>query len=435
MRNCKRIIKTLFVVLLSFILIRILFFSTRYSQTNELISVNPFNTKTDYISENMVAAIKSPMNLSDSLEKLYSLICKINFRSNQFPNIHPKLVLIIQIHNRISYFYQLISSLSRNADIQDTLIIVSSDYFNDEIYRFIMNITFTTVLPIYYPYSIQLYPNTFPGNDPKDCPKKASYEEARKLGCNNAACPDQYGNYREAKYTAIKHHWFWKIATVFDKFHPLNSYNGYVFFLEEDHYVFPDFITSALQLITLHERSCSDCSFINLGTYKSDNAYQQYSHLAQIHEWAAGEHNMGFGMNRNVWNQIRDCSNFFCNFDDYNWDWTLQAVGLRCLKSNFKVLVMLCPRIVHLGNCGIHHTNLGCDPINSAKQLQDKIIKEYVNLFPQSIELLHSEKVVKQAFMPNPYGFGGWGDERDRKLCLRYITESFRTNTSYRLQR
>lgn len=34
---------------------------------------------------------------------------------------------------------------------------------------------------------------------------------AKRSGCNNADHPDQYGHYREAKFTMTKHHWWWKV--------------------------------------------------------------------------------------------------------------------------------------------------------------------------------------------------------------------------------
>jgi len=34
---------------------------------------------------------------------------------------------------------------------------------------------------------------------------------AMKLKCLNAETPDKYGHYREAKFSQIKHHWFWKV--------------------------------------------------------------------------------------------------------------------------------------------------------------------------------------------------------------------------------
>ena len=35
---------------------------------------------------------------------------------------------------------------------------------------------------------------------------------AIKLKCLNAETPDKYGHYREAKFSQIKHHWFWKVS-------------------------------------------------------------------------------------------------------------------------------------------------------------------------------------------------------------------------------
>jgi len=34
---------------------------------------------------------------------------------------------------------------------------------------------------------------------------------AREIGCNNAETPDMFGHYRQAKFTMIKHHWWWKV--------------------------------------------------------------------------------------------------------------------------------------------------------------------------------------------------------------------------------
>jgi len=32
-----------------------------------------------------------------------------------------------------------------------------------------------------------------------------------QLKCLNAETPDKYGHYREAQFSQIKHHWFWKV--------------------------------------------------------------------------------------------------------------------------------------------------------------------------------------------------------------------------------
>jgi len=58
---------------------------------------------------------------------------------------------------------------------------------------------------------------------------------------------------------------------------------------------------------------------------------------------------MGFGMDRKMWNSIKACSNYFCEYDDYNWDWSLNALAKVCLERQMKVLVLRAPRILHIG--------------------------------------------------------------------------------------
>ena len=54
---------------------------------------------------------------------------------------------------------------------------------------------------------------------------------------------------------------------VFDNLRVMQNYRGYVLFLEEDHYVSPDFLHVASQLIHMKQERCTDCDFINLGMY------------------------------------------------------------------------------------------------------------------------------------------------------------------------
>lgn len=58
---------------------------------------------------------------------------------------------------------------------------------------------------------------------------------------------------------------------VFDNLRVTQSYGGYVLFLEEDHYVAPDFVQVAAQLIGM-KKDCADCDFINLGMYNKAKA-------------------------------------------------------------------------------------------------------------------------------------------------------------------
>lgn len=62
-----------------------------------------------------------------------------------------------------------------------------------------------------------------------------------------------------------------QVNTVFDHLHATKDFSGYVFFLEEDHYVSPDFVKVTKKLIDLKETSCHDCDLVNLGTYQKAN--------------------------------------------------------------------------------------------------------------------------------------------------------------------
>jgi hypothetical protein len=49
---------------------------------------------------------------------------------------------------------------------------------------------------------------------------------AKMMKCFNADWPDVYGHYREAKFTQIKHHWWWKANRVFDQLKVTRNFNG-----------------------------------------------------------------------------------------------------------------------------------------------------------------------------------------------------------------
>ena len=82
-----------------------------------------------------------------------------------------------QVHVRIRYLRHLIVSLAQARDIDTTLLIFSHDFFNSEINDLIQSIDFCKVLQIFYPYSIQTHPNTFPGPSPNDCSRNMTIEE------------------------------------------------------------------------------------------------------------------------------------------------------------------------------------------------------------------------------------------------------------------
>lgn len=74
-----------------------------------------------------------------------------------------------------------------------------------------------------------------------------------------------YGHYREAKFTQMKHHWWWKLNRIFDQLRATKLLNGYLLLLEEDYYVAEDFIHVLKLMQKRSIETCADCSIISLG--------------------------------------------------------------------------------------------------------------------------------------------------------------------------
>jgi alpha-1,6-mannosyl-glycoprotein beta-1,2-N-acetylglucosaminyltransferase len=62
------------------------------------------------------------------------------------------------------------------------------------------------------------------------------------------------------------------------------------------------------------------------------------------------KHNLGMAFKRGLWMKIHGCREKFCNFDDYNWDWSIEHISNFCLKDGLQVLNLQGPRVVHIGD-------------------------------------------------------------------------------------
>ncbi|KAJ8009164.1 hypothetical protein DPEC_G00086060 [Dallia pectoralis] len=328
----------------------------------------------------------------------------------------PKLVLVIQVHNRPDFLKILIKSLENAAQVQNLLLIFSHDYFSEEINDIVQGITFCRVLQIYFPYSTQLYPDEFPGQDPRDCPRDISKDSALKTGCLNALHPDSYGHYREASITQTKHHWWWKLHFVWERVHALQGYSGYAVFLEEDNYIIPDFYHLYTEMVKYRSNSCPDCDMLALGNHNGLTEFDKLSNKLETVGWMSTKHNIGMGISREIYYKLMSCNDDFCAYDDYNWDWTLQHLSGICLSKPLKVLVAQGSRVLHTGNCGLHQNKEVCRPQLALQNAQQSVqlAKDY--LYPPSLVLTNSESVEHKPHMKN----GGWGDSRDHVLCKNY---------------
>ncbi|XP_018322845.1 alpha-1,6-mannosyl-glycoprotein 2-beta-N-acetylglucosaminyltransferase-like [Agrilus planipennis] len=344
---------------------------------------------------------------------------KSSTRTSDSSGLHNNysIVIIIQVHDRVQYLNNLIDSLSKVLSISTALLVLSHDVVQEDINNIVRNITFCKVIQIFFPYSIQNYPDKFPGNDPNDCPRDMLKIEAMKRNCNGARFPDKYNHYRDPKLNQIKHHWWWKANYVFDKLDVTQNHTGLFLFLEEDFYVLPDLINVAKLMGNACKRY-NDCGGIILGENlrfichrKELRAHLQYKKINSV----------GFAIYRRTWEAIRKCYRYFCTFDDYNWDFSLLYALKMCLKSDVAFLTNSCsPRVIHIGSCGVHYDKnrtQDCERGLRNVEMANHILMR--NLNPKKINVTVQYKKSK----PRKES-GGWGDPRDHNLCLSMVNRN-----------
>ncbi|XP_060074336.1 alpha-1,6-mannosyl-glycoprotein 2-beta-N-acetylglucosaminyltransferase-like [Ylistrum balloti] len=328
------------------------------------------------------------------------------------------VVIVVQVHDRSQYLQILIDSLRKVNQIKDSLLIFSHDVYSDELNRIVRSVDFCPVMQIYFPVTLQLHPKEFPGQDPNDCPRDVKKEEALKKKCNNAAFPDKYGHYREPKYCQTKHHWLWKLDRVFDKLEVMKNYTGHVLLLEEDYYVAPDIITVIQMMNNLKKRDCKECRMLTAGNYDKTQSFVVNSGKVELATFISSRHNMGMTFARDLWNEIKKCAKEFCDFDDYNWDWTLQHLSMKCIANKVQVMKMKATRVFHMGDCGVHHKGKKCEPLVKQKQIEKILQDNQQHLNPNVMKVAGTSKIKIRDPKPN----GGWGDIRDKKLCHSFVS-------------
>ena len=400
---------------------------TERGKENYLVPKKDMVSTENPIKSNNVKPIGS-LDTYENLAELRETVKRLNTEQSilnlhQFPKRgKSSIVIVVQVHKRSNYLMKLIESLRKAKGISDALLVISHDYYATEINNIVRGIDFCQVLQIFFPYSQQLHPDKFPGMDPNDCPRDISKSQAHQMHCNNAEHPDMYGHYREVKFTMTKHHWWWKANRVFNELRSTQSHDGLVLFLEEDHYVVPDFYEVLKKAYSLKrtDSRCNEhgCEIITLGDYKQVKDFKAAgSQVLRIQPWRSTENNMGMAFDRRTWKKLMACSKMFCTYDDYNWDWTLMRVSLRCLKKQLTVLLFNAPRVFHLGTCGLHHKDSNCNIQTVLDLTQDVIDTNKDVLDPQSLEIELARPWIQGHFgQPN----GGWGDVRDHELCMNF---------------
>ncbi|XP_063907913.1 alpha-1,6-mannosyl-glycoprotein 2-beta-N-acetylglucosaminyltransferase-like [Zophobas morio] len=388
----KRVVVVVLALYLSVVVVIVFRISSSDDDNHRNYSVVEVETTTGlYIPENVEELIAK----ANSEQRIYN--------ENLYGDTI-ELVVVVQVHRRPLYLQQLINSLENTPSINKTLLIFSHDWVDPNITHIVQSVKFAKVLQIFYPFSLQTHPEDFPGPDVNDC---VTEDEKLVPECPNFDFRDTYGKFRNASVAQIKHHWWWKANFVFKEVKILNDYTGLVLFVEEDHYLAPDFIHCLSLMRKTCRYYCPNCWFLSLGVRNRVN-FGLYSDWVGIQNTVE---NSGLAFNRTIWNEVSKYREDFCQFDDYNWDWSLKNV-FRNVPGETSSMVMVASRVYHVGSCGTHSDGEICDPTELIQDFKNR----QTNLFPDSFYVTfdNNQEIVDRS-RPN----GGWGDPRDHELCMK----------------
>ncbi|KAJ0178842.1 hypothetical protein K1T71_005617 [Dendrolimus kikuchii] len=334
------------------------------------------------------------------------------------------LILVISVGKFVYNLKYLIASLSQVKGIEDTLLIFSHWYLDENVDNIIISIEFARVLQIYYPYSIQLFPREFPGYNFHDCPYYMRMKTAEANNCTGAFNPDLHGRYRHPGRAEKKHHWWWTANRVFECLRCTANHEGLVLFLQDDFYILDDFIYMVSRMTKI-ATSFYRCDFLSLGTDCFSNYASSMSYIVELQTWNPEHHSSVFGFNAVVWNNIASRYNLFCSIDDSSWSRSLFYVSSsRKDGKGYKVLSSTLPRAFKISN-RVSGSWLRRDVTENVLKVLDFRQNIHQELFPPFIETYVHLNLELDEYVSYDFGksVGGWNDPRDKMLC-RNITES-----------
>jgi hypothetical protein len=227
-------------------------------------------------------------------------------------DLEPGFVPIVMRANRRKvHILTALERLERVARINRTVLIVSHDSFDIDLINSVANVKFMVTRQIINPYSANIFLSRFPGTD----------EHARET-------LDRHGNKRlDGKFPGIKHHFLWHLSYVWRRLLPQHVTD--VLLIEEDHLPTFDFYIASRSLLSLATTICPDCGGVLVGHHSRNGAHNIsqviYGRPFAVGAWGHNA-NLGMSISRNTWRMMLDNALSFCNFDDYNWDLSLERL-------------------------------------------------------------------------------------------------------------
>lgn len=312
-------------------------------------------------------------------------------------------VIVIQCHSSVNYLRELLNSLSKAFFINSALLIFSHDHYSYEMNKLIKTVNYAKYMQIFYPFSMQLHPNVFPGSEPK-------------------ACVDGFhcvkSNYRDPEAAQSKHHWWWQANQIFDHINVLKNFTDPILFLEDDNYVTTDALVVYRLLIFARNIHCPFCEIISLAAHDPElSLYKRRKSVVTVEVWTDTMPRTAIAFDRNVWKAIKKYKEVFCYFNDSNWDNSLKYLGSTKWEGNIYMTAIGGPRVFRLEKCD--DNQIGCHlqyKVDEVKRFIKLISKQ---LYPFSIKI----KVMAEDDF-NSTALGYWSDPRDHELCMHFAKQS-----------
>ena len=307
----------------------------------------------------------------------------------------PIIPFVFMVYNRVDYLKQVIDSL-RNSDFDRVRvpIIVSHDGHVPEMIEYVQSLKGEFLLTqVIHEFACHDHNNTFPGND---------------VSLNVGYKGDSYGNKRSWQITCCKHHFTWMLKTVFN----LDIKADAFLFLEEDYSVAKNIYENILTAsdLLLNGVDKDDLFGITLDPTDGNAAPDKSSFVDGwfVRGFVSGP----MVLTRNIWNKIQTNAKEFCQYDDYNWDWSLVHMMNVNLIPGF-VITSTKILVKHIGYDGMHGGS-----INVAKR---KRMEE--STLPTEFHGTSYFPLVKGATpLRKPKAFGGWGHPMDQNHCMDTLT-------------
>ena len=185
-------------------------------------------------------------------------------------------------------------------------------------------------------------------------------------------------------------------------------------FLEEDYIVAPTFYENIQKGFAYIDSKGRQEEFFGLVLDPTDGyAFQAPS---KDSGWVERQFVTGpMAIRRDIFAKINTHAKDFCEFDDYNWDWSL----VHLMSEGYVPFKVLCPSSLQTAHIGLE------GGMHGDAAMEKKRIKRMHKLLNENgkLEAYHSDVGVPHAQRITPpedkKGFGGWGHPSDQEHCMK----------------